>query len=261
MDTKIFVITHKNIAPISIDGYYLLFVGAEGKDSAKADYYDNKGDNISERNPNYCELTGIYWIWKNIAADIVGICHYRRFLTSSNIFNNPKYFLKINEIESVLKDFDIILPRPVVFEKSVGSKINIAPNIKDMAELKDAINICCPEYLPDYDWYINQNKTYWYNIMITRKPIFDEYCKWMFEVIKVFDSIHDMSVEKGYRIRLQGMISERLLNIWIHHNISDEKIKEFRCIQTDDKSSGLIDNIKYEVKNILWQVKNNRQVK
>ena len=45
------------------------------------DFQDNTGDNISEKNRQYCELTALYWIWKNQTADYYGLEHYRRAFT------------------------------------------------------------------------------------------------------------------------------------------------------------------------------------
>lgn len=78
MDTRIYVMTHKAIEPISNDIYLPLHVGKKGKEDLGYPG-DDTGDSISEKNNHYCELTGLYWIWKNVRCDIVGICHYRRF--------------------------------------------------------------------------------------------------------------------------------------------------------------------------------------
>ena len=37
---------------------------------------------FSERNGNFCELTGLYWAAKNLDSDYIGIVHYRRYFAS-----------------------------------------------------------------------------------------------------------------------------------------------------------------------------------
>ena len=78
MDVRMYVMTHKKIAPIASSIYHILHVGKKGKEDLGYPG-DDTGDNISEKNTNYCELTGMYWLWKNCNCDIIGICHYRRF--------------------------------------------------------------------------------------------------------------------------------------------------------------------------------------
>ena len=74
---KIIVATHKKYEMPKDDIYIPLHVGAEGKEDIGF-IKDNTGDNISEKNPYFCELTGLYWAWKNLNADYIGLVHYRR---------------------------------------------------------------------------------------------------------------------------------------------------------------------------------------
>lgn len=86
MEIKIIVCYHKSGNYISNDIYLPIHVG---KSLSKYDLPikgDNTGDNISCLNSLYCELTGLYWAWKNVDADYVGLCHYRRFFTFENRF-------------------------------------------------------------------------------------------------------------------------------------------------------------------------------
>lgn len=44
---------------------------------------DDTGDNISDKNREYCELTGIYWTWKNYDKlenpDYIGFIPFKGF--------------------------------------------------------------------------------------------------------------------------------------------------------------------------------------
>lgn len=67
-DANIYVVTHKKYKLsdyLKNQGYKLISVGNANKVN-NAGEKDNTGDNISEKNANYCELTALYWAWKMI---------------------------------------------------------------------------------------------------------------------------------------------------------------------------------------------------
>ena len=76
---RIYCMAHKKYEKLNNDIYIPLQVGAALHNSLGY-HSDNTGDNISERNPYYSELTGLYWLYKNDSdCDITGLCHYRRY--------------------------------------------------------------------------------------------------------------------------------------------------------------------------------------
>lgn len=82
----IYIATHKKFNVPNLNGYCALQVGAEGKE--KYGYLrDNIGNHISGKNANYCELTGLYWIWKNTDDSYKGLVHYRRYFGRNNLSN------------------------------------------------------------------------------------------------------------------------------------------------------------------------------
>lgn len=81
MDIKVIVATHKQYRMPSDNCYMPLHVGKQGK--VDLGYLgDDSGDSISEKNGHYCELTGLYWAWKNLKSDYIGLVHYRRYLAN-----------------------------------------------------------------------------------------------------------------------------------------------------------------------------------
>ncbi len=99
MNCKILIACHKSCA-VPEDGLYLpIQVGASGKEDIGFQR-DDEGDNISEKNAMFCELTGLYWCWKNLDFDYLGLSHYRRYFTLKN-----KTFQKKNgALQSVLTE-------------------------------------------------------------------------------------------------------------------------------------------------------------
>lgn len=236
MDTRMYVITHKKAIIPDIDMYSSMLVGASThKVEGQFDEMDNLGENISEKNQNYCELTGIYWIWKNSRVENVGICHYRRFFSHRFILGNKKYYLRGKEIESLLNRYSVIIPKPRCYKKTMLLSINYAPNMEDVKEMYQAVKSCSPDYIEDFIWYFNQNKSYLYNMCIMRKPDFDAYCEWLFPILSLVEEMHDMEKETDpYRKRLFGFLSERLIFVWLHHNVADKEIREMPVINTDE---------------------------
>ena len=104
MSVKIFAMTHKRFEVPDDPMYIPLHVGHK---NAKEDFGypgDDSGDNISDLNCYYAELSGVYWVWKNyFEAEYVGVCHYRRYLTSEEgyVFSEAQY-------EQILQGYDIV---------------------------------------------------------------------------------------------------------------------------------------------------------
>lgn len=103
MDTRLYVMTHKKIAEIQDSLYIPMQVGRAGKEDFGY-VGDDTGDNISIKNDRYCELTGMYWLWKNTDCDIIGICHYRRYFIKDEKLLDKEY------IENQLEKYDMIIP-------------------------------------------------------------------------------------------------------------------------------------------------------
>lgn len=252
-----YVITHKKTSIPNIDGYFPILVGADIHPNIKDyDIKDNNGENISNKNPNYCELTGVYWIWKNEQPNIIGISHYRRFFSRKSLSGGSKFFLSKENIDQIMRNKRIILPKARYYQTNIISVINRAPNMNDLKEMSKAIQACYPEYMKDYVWFLKQNKAHLYNMFVMRWKDFNDYCEWLFEILSYIEERHDMSAETdNYRLRLYGFLSERLLSVWVHHNIKNTEIEYFSVVNTEEtffeRNRHLVGNIK---RNLLYKL-------
>lgn len=211
---SVYIITHKRIESPKLQGYQVIQVGAAGKESFGF-LKDDLNDNISIKNPNYCELTGIYWIWKNREDDYVGIVHYRRFFSKS-FWGKP---ILEEEIRSILCKYDVILPFCRKLKKTVREQYCANSGFKeDLKKIEEIIKRIYPDYLEDYKQILDNRWCFFFNMMISSKEWFDEYCKWLFSILFEFEKVVDFSEYNDYQKRVFGFISERLLTLYIFHN-------------------------------------------
>ena len=223
MIIKILVTAHKPYWFPENAAYLPLQVGAAGKaDILPGIARDDSGENISERNRTFCELTGLFWAWKNLDADIIGLCHYRRYFQLNGEIMDKKM------AECLLKDYPVILPvkRNYYIETAYTQYIH-AHGKESIDTARQVIIELYPEYLDSFDKAMNKRSLHIYNMFVMRKDIMDDYCKFLFDVL--------FKVEERITVsdRIFGYLGERLLDVYILKNnirywelpvYSDEKI-------------------------------------
>lgn len=211
MSIKIIVATHKQYRMPSDPAYLPIHVGKNGKQFLGYEG-DDTGENISEKNANYCELTGLYWAWKNLDADVIGLAHYRRhFMSPFRGGNKWERAISGEEVEKILRNHDIIVPRKrnYIVETNESQYIH--------AHGSDCWNFMCEtirsnhaDYVPALDKMRKSASGYKFNMFITGKELLNEYCSWLFPILESVD------MKFPERKRILGHLSERLFDVWLH---------------------------------------------
>lgn len=136
MKVKIMVAAHRKFPmPKDTELYLPVLVGAKNNYKPEIKYQrDDEGNNISEKNSNYNELTALYWAWKNLDADVVGLVHYRRLFSMSSK-RNLDYVLTKKQVEKLLKKASIILPKKRNYYDGAMFKIKNDPRITKVGKV------------------------------------------------------------------------------------------------------------------------------
>lgn len=234
-DFSIYVVTHKALPPEHVEkipeGYKIIHAGRIL--SQDLGYVgDNTGDNISFLNPYVNEITALYWMWKNSANTITGLSHYRRFFTDSPDLNfNHEKILTAAAATEILKSYDIILSphydNVTQFENISGACSFQAADLAKNILLKN-IEKFQPQYSEAFNFVMNTKYFYKCNMFITRRNVFDAYCKWLFSFLP--DSLQEiLQIAPESHKRLTGYFAERMMSVWILKN--NLRIKELQIMQ------------------------------
>lgn len=250
---KILVSCHKPVCAPESDVFLPVHVGSLGKNTIPGCQRDDEGDNISNRNFTFCEMSGQYWAWKNLEADYVGQCHYRRYFC----FDGQKYeandHLQIEDdclspltiakyhiddeeaIRSALDGVDLIrapywsvrgVPTPCGPKKTIRDHM-AAYGLVTQDEIDKLVDICRekqPEYADELVKYLNGNKYLGYNCFIMKRDLFDRLCEFEFSILAEFDEGYDYSYKTTTHKRICGYLGEILYSVFVAH-VSKEGIK------------------------------------
>lgn len=200
--------------------YLPLHVGCEGKQPLGFQG-DNTGDNISTKNTSFCELTGIYWAWKNLKADYVGLVHYRRHFSRGFSFSDEGKWKSIftkQDYEALLAKADLILPgkRHYVLETN-RSHYDHAHRVIELQECERVISELMPDALPAFTKVMNSRSCHMFNMFVMKRELFDDYCNFMFSVLFELEKRIDLTGYDSYSIRIFGFISELLMDVWVEY--------------------------------------------
>lgn len=214
--------------PVLADYIFPIQSGTSRTDLRIADLADSKGENISEKNANYSELTALYWVWKNklcapALSDVedgqyYGLAQYRRLL----LFSEDD-LLRLPD-----NDVDVVLPYPMPYEPNIHAHHKRYLKDVDWNALLTALKELQPEYADYFSKVLEQQYLYNYNVILAKKAVLREYCEWLFPIL---ERTEELSVPKGAdrEDRYIGYMGETLETLYFIMNRDKLNIVHTEC--------------------------------
>ena len=218
MNIQIVVATHKEYR-MPEDSLYLPVQAGRALHAPLPYIGDNTGENISEKNPHYCELTCLYWAWKNLDAEAVGLCHYRRYFAGRPFGEKWSRLLTAQQAEKLLQKAPVILPKKREYWIETGySQYAHAHHEEDLILTRAILEEKWPAYVPAFDGTLGRTRGHRFNMFLMRRDLLDRYCSWLFAVLAELETRLDISSYSSNDRRVYGFVGERLLDVWIETN-------------------------------------------
>lgn len=173
---------------------------------------DDEGDNISLKNARYCELTALWWGWRNLECEALGLVHYRRHLAGAG----ERGVLTLGEAESLLAKVPVVVPkaRNYVIE-SVASHYRHTHDASHLDALREGVKAVSPGRIEAFTKTMNSRRVHMFNILLMRREVLDSYCEWLFDVLAVTEDRIDFSGLSPFEERCIGRLGEFLLDVWL----------------------------------------------
>ena len=237
---KIIIACHKK-CKTPFDSVYLPVQVGAANSMATGYQRDDEGENISSKNPMYCELTGLYWAWKNLSCDYLGLVHYRRYFSAKSMaYRKGRHpfdcVLSEKQLRSLLDSYKLIVPsKRKYYVETLASHYAHTLDESHLTAARQVLSDLAPSYLRAFDRVLRQKYGYMFNMFISSKTIADEYCSWLFPILEELEKVIDSKNMSKFEKRWPGRVSEILFNVWLEYSIQTGRlrrsdVKEISCI-------------------------------
>lgn len=227
-DITVMVSTHKEYRMPDDPIYLPVYGGAVSAGRVPEAYRrDDEGKNISAKNPHFCELTVLYWGWKNLDSDYLGLVQYRRHFAEYGQRQDPfEMILPGERIRSILQTRRLIVPKKRrYFIETIYSHYKHTHYANQLDQTREIISYIYPGYLRSFDRIMKRRSAYMFNMMIMPKNLVNDYCEWLFTILFQLEKYIDVHGLSAYQGRFYGRVSEILFNVWLDHQIRQGSLK------------------------------------
>ena len=176
----------------------------------------HSGKNIDDKNQWMCELTGLYYMWKNWNAGIVGLEHYRRFFTEEGKSYSPHEYTLLDafRIKEILNTHDFIV---TCHQHAYGNPAYLymteSGNTQKFSVWLDFLNETTPGFKQFCMDYLTRSGTLiCCNMFIAKKTEADEYCEWLFANMENFFKQYPLN---DMQARIMGYMAEFTFGAWL----------------------------------------------
>ena len=233
LQIKIVIATHKPYRMPEDEIYLPIHVGSEGKLDESGQpldlgyVKDNTGDHISQKNPSFCELTGLYWAWKNLDSDYIGLVHYRRYFClkkkKGDIFES---ILTGDELRRYIPQYKLFLPKKRnYYIETLYSHYAHTHYAEHLDLIRSILAEQSQDYVKAYDCVMERTSGYMFNMMIMTRELMDNYCSWLFPVLFELEKRNNTTKLSAFQGRLYGRVSEIIFNVWLEIQLNNGLVK------------------------------------
>lgn len=235
MNIKILIATHRKYHMPMDNMYIPVRVGSALADNDFGYQRDDQGDNISKHNPYLAELTALYWGWKNLDADFIGLAHYRRHFSSSKSNWKFERVLSSRDAEKLCEKYDVILPKKRhYYIETLASHYGHVHDIEHLELTREILKGKYPEYVEAFDKVMKRTSGHMFNMCIMKRDVLNSYCTWLFDILFALEKEIDGSNLSAFDKRLYARVGELLMDVWLEHNNINYKDIDF--VQIGDEN-------------------------